>query len=207
MTEKQGSWRRRRFIVDATFQYALLRLLVALWVFFTAVQGWFMYYLYSGPVFDFEQILNQPDVKIIASGPPQFVGLMVLAAILGLIVVVAVGVHLSHRVAGPIFRLKESLKRVASGELGFVVRFRDGDYVGDLQELFNGMLQALRDRAENDVEQLKSVEATLPKDAPARVALERLRREKEALLEPSGREATPAEALMAEPLSPRPAES
>ncbi|MBI3596081.1 MAG: methyl-accepting chemotaxis protein [Nitrospirae bacterium] len=41
-------------------------------------------------------------------------------------------VWITHRLAGPVYRLEQSLKQIASGDLGLQVRFRAGD---DLQEL------------------------------------------------------------------------
>ena len=181
MTRPYNFWRRQNFIVDETFQYALIRLLVAVWIFNTAVLGWFMYYLYAGPVFDFAH-LSEPDIQILPGSPPQFSNLLILAAALGLGLVVAVGLHLSHQIAGPIYRLKQSMIRVSAGELDFTIRFRKGDYLNDIPDIFNEMLASLKNRTARDVEVLKAIEATLPDDAEARNRLKSLREDKESEL-------------------------
>jgi len=172
-------WRRRRLIVDGPFQYALLRLLIAVWIFNTAVLGWFMYYLYAGPVFDLAHLVGEPDVQIIASPAPQFSALMVLAAAFGLALVVAVGLHMSHQIAGPIYRWKQSMKRVSAGELDFIVSFRKGDYLNDVPDLFNEMLASLRERTARDVEALKAIEKVVPADSEAGKLVTSLRKERE----------------------------
>lgn len=54
------------------------------------------------------------------------------AILIGVPIFMVVSVWVTHRFAGPVYRLEQSLKQIASGDLGFQVRFRSGD---DLQEL------------------------------------------------------------------------
>lgn len=56
-------------------------------------------------------------------------------------------VKLTHRFAGPIVRLKNSMQALADGETIEPIRFRKGDYWQDVAELFNEVLakqQAMR---------------------------------------------------------------
>jgi methyl-accepting chemotaxis protein len=52
-------------------------------------------------------------------------------------------IWITHRLGGPIYRLEQSLKRIASGDLGLEVRFREGD---DLQELAALVNQVVRQK-------------------------------------------------------------
>lgn len=103
---------------------------------------------------------------------------------LGLFVLVLCGVTLavSHRVAGPLFRLEKSIRVVQDGNLVHRVQFRKGDELPHLRDAFNGMLDSLHARVRKDrhtAEQLvESVEALLaqePAGSERRKILEHLK--------------------------------
>ena len=57
-----------------------------------------------------------------------------------------IGIHATFRVAGPIYRFKEHLKKVAAGEFVGPCRIRSGDQLQDLCQLINdGIDRARRD--------------------------------------------------------------
>jgi methyl-accepting chemotaxis protein len=53
----------------------------------------------------------------------------------------------SHRIAGPTFRLVESLKRIASGDVDFRVRLRRGDLLTEIADELNRALDAIQSNA------------------------------------------------------------
>ncbi|GMU58609.1 MAG: hypothetical protein AMXMBFR34_03720 [Myxococcaceae bacterium] len=107
---------------------------------------------------------------------------MTLYALIGLlggfILLVAIGaIVITHRIVGPLFRIKRMAREVASG----VIRppsygLRPGDELQDVFEVMAAMIKELRDRTEGD---LKVVEAAANGD-PA--ALARLKGELQARL-------------------------
>lgn len=52
----------------------------------------------------------------------------------------------SHRIAGPILRLRRCLGQLRSRDYGFDLKFRAGDYLHDVAEQINGLTQDLRER-------------------------------------------------------------
>lgn len=70
--------------------------------------------------------------------------IMLLVTLVGLIVA---GVLQSHRLAGPLFRLRAVLRRIGSGDLSPCVRFRRRDQLHDLADEINVCLAGLRERA------------------------------------------------------------
>jgi len=54
------------------------------------------------------------------------------------------GMVISHRVAGPLYRLRQHLLAVARGETTNDVKFRDGDFFLDLQAACNQVMGKLR---------------------------------------------------------------
>jgi len=54
----------------------------------------------------------------------------------------AVGLVLSHRVAGPLYRMKEHLLETAAGRSPRPLKFREKDYFQELAEAYNAELQS-----------------------------------------------------------------
>jgi hypothetical protein len=67
----------------------------------------------------------------------------IVTAIIAAIFIIAYGVFLSHRVAGPLYRMNRYLEKnkgkINPGEL----RFRKGDYFSELAENFNNYIKEL----------------------------------------------------------------
>jgi hypothetical protein len=60
--------------------------------------------------------------------------------------VLYVAFRFTHRVAGPSYRLIESLKRVQRGDVDFQIRLRKGDFLTEVADEFNKTLEALQQR-------------------------------------------------------------
>ncbi|MEW6430552.1 MAG: signal protein [Myxococcota bacterium] len=96
----------------------------------------------------------------------------------GFIVLVAIGaIVITHRIVGPLFRIKRMAREVAGG----VIRppsygLRPGDELQDVFEVMAAMVKELRERTESD---LRIVEAALAGDA---AAIAKLKAELEARL-------------------------
>ncbi len=56
----------------------------------------------------------------------------------------AVSIFISHKVAGPLFRLKKSLDRITEGDLDVVIKLRKWDDLKDLAEHINMLVAELR---------------------------------------------------------------
>jgi len=182
--------RRRSLLVDKPFQYRLIRFLGAVWLFNTVVLAGLIYYLYAGPAFRVDQP-GQPDVQLLPYSVPLFFVLVSLGALAGLALVISVGLHMSHQIAGPLAQLKARLRQVAQGDMNFEMRFRRGDYLDDLPDYFNEMVQSLKERSRSEFETLKAIEAALDETSPGRERLHEFLEEKETLLT----ETTPAAPL------------
>lgn len=74
--------------------------------------------------------------------------------------------YLSHRIAGPIYRLKQTLNSVREGNAPDRVKLRKNDYFPDLEETLNLTLTHLRDRSSLYAKTLTHVEAQISKALP-----------------------------------------
>ncbi len=162
--------RRRQYIVDKPFQYQLIGLLLSVWVANSAFFAFILYTLYRT-----YGLMLQPSFALF----PLVIGFVLF---FGIVLVGLVGVYLSNQIAGPLYRIKVSLTRVAQGDVSFEVRFRERDFLRDLPAYFNTMLQSLRTQCESDLEALKAIEANLDDAAPVMEAVRELREKKQAQL-------------------------
>ena len=56
------------------------------------------------------------------------------------------GIYFTHKVAGPIYKMKLLLKQVADGKLQVAARLRKGDELQEFFDVFAGMVDNLRER-------------------------------------------------------------
>jgi hypothetical protein len=64
------------------------------------------------------------------------------------------GIWFTHKVAGPVYKMKMLLKQVGDGKLVFQGKLRKGDELQDFFEVFATMVDRLRERQAKEVEQL-----------------------------------------------------
>jgi methyl-accepting chemotaxis protein len=90
-----------------------------------------------------------------------------LVAVLGLLVVGVgvLGIVFTHKVAGPIFKMKRLLREVGSGKLVVRERLRKGDELQHFFEVFEKMVSELRRRQEGEIAKVDRILEKLS-DAP-----------------------------------------
>jgi nitrogen fixation/metabolism regulation signal transduction histidine kinase len=83
--------------------------------------------------------------------------LLSLVGSLGIMVVLLglLGIFVTHKVAGPIYKMKMLLRQVGEGKLKFEGRLRKGDELQDFFESFATMVERLRERQAMEVENLE----------------------------------------------------
>jgi len=93
--------------------------------------------------------------------------LYTLCGALALLVVLigAAGIVVTHKVAGPIFKMRINLKMVADGRLRVPTPLRKGDELVDFFDTFRTMVISLRERQEVEIGKLNRAIATLESKA------------------------------------------
>jgi methyl-accepting chemotaxis protein len=90
---------------------------------------------------------------------------LVVALLLFVIFVGLAGIVVTHKVAGPVFKMKRQILEVADGQLRLPGRLRRGDELVDFFTAFDQMVRRLRDRQESEIALLEDAIATLEKKA------------------------------------------
>jgi nitrogen fixation/metabolism regulation signal transduction histidine kinase len=85
-----------------------------------------------------------------------FGGLVTILSVL-VIAVGVVGIVFTHKVAGPIFKMKRLLRQVGEGKLVVRERLRKGDELQHFFEVFEGMVGELRKRQEAEIARVDKI--------------------------------------------------
>jgi nitrogen fixation/metabolism regulation signal transduction histidine kinase len=98
-----------------------------------------------------EQVRLEKDAAFLATQQHQLLGGLV--AILALMVVALgmLGIVFTHKVAGPIFKMKRLLRQVGEGKLVVRERLRKGDELQHFFETFEAMVGSLRQHQEREI--------------------------------------------------------
>jgi nitrogen fixation/metabolism regulation signal transduction histidine kinase len=99
-----------------------------------------------------------------------FAAVIVSALVLLVLGVGVAGVVVTHKIAGPVFKMKRLLGELAKGHFHVVARLRKGDELQYFFDAFNDAADQLRRRQEDEIAQIDLVLQSLPEngqgDAP-----------------------------------------
>jgi nitrogen fixation/metabolism regulation signal transduction histidine kinase len=73
-------------------------------------------------------------------------GLALLVVLIGIL-----GIYFTHKVVGPIYKMKMLLRQVGEGKLNFYGKLRKGDELQDFFEVFAAMVEKLKERQRHEV--------------------------------------------------------
>ncbi|PKK91953.1 MAG: hypothetical protein CVV64_00570 [Candidatus Wallbacteria bacterium HGW-Wallbacteria-1] len=88
--------------------------------------------------------------------------IILLVAVNG-IIVVGIGLFLSHRIAGPSYNIEREMRQVMDGDISGRVKLREGDQLSELAAAMNQMVDGLRDIVGNIRVSAESLEGEIRK--------------------------------------------
>lgn len=148
--------KRRIYLIKTGLQLRYMGILIACMLTVALGVGWIIYHT------SWSQIVNTPDLSldklyIIFEN----VNRQLTWWILGFIAIIAaLSLFVSHKIAGPVYRLEETTKLIASGDLTHQVHLRQGDELSDLQDAFNTMSESLSKMVYKDREIIERLAKT-----------------------------------------------
>lgn len=101
-------------------------------VFFNLLFSWKMWW--EGPYDPARQFVETVEAHL-----PVFGCLLILVPIMAWDTI-----RFSHKMVGPLVRFRKTMQAIASGEAVHPIKLRDGDYLGEMRDDFNQMLEALQ---------------------------------------------------------------
>lgn len=145
--EENREHRRSTYVIDRSFQYEFaLRWLLMTAVYILILVGSFYYIT--------EWVLVENEMAEVRSHILDYLQYAGLSLVLITLVFLMYFILLAHRIAGPAYRLRQSLDRMKRGEYDFTVSLREKDYLKNVAESMNETLSALQNRKES-VEQIR----------------------------------------------------
>lgn len=139
-------YKRANFLINKKFQLKFA-FYVCSWIFALSM----VYPLIIYNIFEyFLQMVSQGadahgviTVEKIKAVENQVLLLLGILQLLFLGITFMLSIFLSHRIAGPLYKLKKSMEEVARGNLDLRITFRKNDHFMDMQDTFNDMIQHL----------------------------------------------------------------
>lgn len=143
------SYKRRQYFIAAKFQLKFVGIIL-LFMFAVALFSALTIYYYTW------MLLGEKLANIYPQG--RLVGILRSAQYVLLIrilifspFVAAVAIVLSHRIAGPIYRMKKTLDEVVEGNYSLRLRLRRTDELKDVAESMNKVIEILENKSKEEI--------------------------------------------------------
>ena len=145
---KQTTYKRRNYLINPKFQIRFA-FYISTWI--LALSSIFPLLLNQTFTLLADQVTSLPggpEIQQIMEAKKQLlVGLITIEAVF-FCVVAALSIFVSHRIAGPIYKLNEYLKEGArTGELKPDLHFRADDHFKEVAENYNAMVAAVSQKS------------------------------------------------------------
>ncbi len=172
--QAKPKFKRKQYLVSPKFQLKYSGIILLL-MFITALMCSYVVY-YTSMVMMGEKLASvYPQGRLVS-----IVKLVNLRILLSLIlmspVVIVIGILLSHKIAGPIFRIERFLNKMASGDFTSRISLRKGDELMTIAERMNSLSESLKGAISNhkvlsenalaEFNELKKTFTASPHDAP-----------------------------------------
>jgi methyl-accepting chemotaxis protein len=150
---------RKKVLIDPFQTRLTLRIAGYLVVFFVVFTNllfaWKM--VEEGPVAPWAQFLETLQTNV-----PVFVLLLVLVPVMAWD-----SIRYSHRLVGPLVRFRKAMRDLAAGDPVRPIKLRQGDYLGEMRDDFNAMLDELQKRG---VQVLLPIDSDKDQDKAKKIA-------------------------------------
>lgn len=145
--------RRRTYLIKTGLQLRYMGIIISTMLLVAFGVGWVIYHT------SWSRIANTPDLSLDKlSEIFDVVNSILLRWVVVFIFAIAIlSIFVSHKIAGPVYRLEETSKLIASGDLTHQIQLRQGDELQDLQEAFNQMSESLRKMVAKDREVIEKL--------------------------------------------------
>jgi nitrogen fixation/metabolism regulation signal transduction histidine kinase len=128
---------RKRIWIDRFQTYLSLRIAMYCVLYQIAVVG--IVHIWEEAHGPFRELLGDWAVTFSSFGAA------LILAILGVLFVLD-ALRMAHRIVGPLYRFRKVAEAVKEGEAVALIRLRDGDYLQEMKDELNAMLEALEAR-------------------------------------------------------------
>lgn len=151
----RSKFKRTRYLVSTRLQLRYVSLIL-LFMFLTAVICAYVVY-YTGMVLLAEKLANvYPQGRVVSIINTVNLRILFSMALITPLVAI-VGIYISHKIAGPIYRMEKFLTDMSSGNLTTRIVLRQGDELVGLADKMNELSSNLRSTIGNQKASLESI--------------------------------------------------
>lgn len=152
---KREGYKRKQYIVAPGFQFRYVGLILLLMFLTAALCSYVVYY--TSMINLGEKLANvYPQGRLVSI--VKIVNFRILVSVLLISPLVAViGIFLSHRIAGPIYRMEKFLADLAGGNLGSRLTLREKDELTPLANGINFVIDNLREAVTKEKAHAKAI--------------------------------------------------
>lgn len=152
--------KRRRILVERGFQFRYTTLVIILMIVYGAVLSWLVYYFtWSAALRAVSPGFSRPALNELFTRLNYSLLITVLCALLmGALVGFLTSLYFSHRVAGPLYRIKKVAREATEGNPVEEIRIRKKDELKDVVNEVNLLLKLIRELKEKNEELYSLVE-------------------------------------------------
>ncbi len=139
MGNDQGANRRKILIVDRSFQYQLIAKFFSMVAVGSLLMGSVIYFFCGQTV---TTVFKDSRLKILTTADFILPGLLMSATAVIAVVGMAtalLALYMSHRIAGPVYRMRQDLANFKAGNLKKIFCLRENDEIRPLAESLNDM--------------------------------------------------------------------
>jgi methyl-accepting chemotaxis protein len=152
---KQKPFKRRQYIVDWSYQLRFTtRLFVAVLIVAIATFG-----VAAGWLWIFMDRPELPDRLHIIQALTAVSITLAVEVLISIPIIFFFGIRQSHRVVGPMARIKRSLETIGEGDFSPRIKLRDGDALVELAEQINRMAENLERRSGKVSDSMRTVDS------------------------------------------------
>lgn len=174
--------RRRVLLVDRNFQLRF-SFYVCSWIFgLSLIYPMIIYTIFEWIIRYAESHLSGESLVFLKNIKGEFLWNLVLLQTSFMGLTFLISLYLSHKIAGPVYKLRQFLERVKNGQLDTPLSFRKSDHFRAVATDFNEMLDAIRGRMDKNIETVSTAIARI-ENAMARIPADSRPQLEEALTE------------------------
>jgi methyl-accepting chemotaxis protein len=153
---EQKAYKRKTYIVNRRFQFKYIFIILSVMLITVFSVSFTTFYVVWKNVIDSFFFVPEAAKKL-ADIYVRTAQLLVLPVLFLSACAIAAGIIFSHRIAGPVYRVKKTAEDIAGGDLRVNVRFRKGDDLHDLADALNSMIGKVREIVKEDTELIEEI--------------------------------------------------
>ena len=152
---------RRKYFINKAFQLNLILKFVILVIFGSIISGLILYFYMARKLLDGPEVVYYNTMGLLA---PAIIFTQFIVGVFVVLIAIRVVLLISHRIAGPLYRLERVAERVGDGDLTVKIGFRDKDALLPFKSSFQKMIDNMQFRMlrfRDRVEELKHIDKEL----------------------------------------------